>query len=108
AIIFGVLIGTHTTGYALSYRWKAKLVSEIVFFVGCLVYGGGIWLVADIFNLHAHYPNGLWLWALGVLPLALCLETPLLHVLLVGLLGAWAGTEVLGFTEIGGWFFGRW
>src|SRR5947209_2522175 len=41
AIIFGVLIGTHTTGYALRYRWKAKLVSEIVFFVGCLVYGGG-------------------------------------------------------------------
>ena len=72
-------------------------------FLGCLLYGAGIWLVAQVFHLDAHYPDGVWWWAVGVLPFALCLDTLLLHCLLVALLGLWAGMEVIGFsnTEIG-------
>ncbi|MEJ5277040.1 MAG: DUF2157 domain-containing protein [Thermogemmata sp.] len=107
-IIFGVILGTYTGGFYLRYNRKAQTASELVFFLGCLFYGAGIWLVAQIFHLNAHYPDGIWWWALGVLPFALCLDTLLLHALLVALLAIWAGTEVLGFSDRGAWFFWIW
>jgi len=106
--IFGVIIGTHAGGFYLRYRRQARLLSEIVIFLACLFYGVGIWLVAQVFHLNAHYPDGVWWWALGVLPFALCLDTLLLHAVLVALLALWAGLEVLGFGHLGAWLFGRW
>jgi hypothetical protein len=80
----------------------------LVFFFGCLLYGASIWLIAQIFHINSHYPDGLWMWALGVLPFALALDTLLLHVLLVAILAIWVGTEVLGFSDFGMWLFRRW
>jgi uncharacterized membrane protein len=108
AIVLGVIAVTHAAGFSLRYRRNAGALSENLFFLGCLFYGAGIWLVAQVFHINAHYPDGVWWWAIGVLPFALCLETRLLHTLLVGLLGLWAGMEVLEFGHLGGWLFGRW
>jgi uncharacterized membrane protein len=108
ATVLGVVGLTHTAGFSLRYRRNAAALSETVFFLGCLFYGAGIWLVAQAFHINSHYPDGVWWWAVGVLPFALALETRLLHALLVALLALWAGIEVLGFDHLGGWFFGRW
>jgi uncharacterized membrane protein len=107
-VMFGAILGTYTGAFYLRYTRGARVASELVFFLGCLFYGAGIWLVAQIFHLSAHYPDGVWWWALGVLPFALRLDTLLLHALLVALLGIWTGIEVLRFSDLGGWFFGRW
>jgi hypothetical protein len=107
-VIFGVILGTYAGAFSLRYRVGARGLSEAVFFLGCLFYGVGIWLIAQIFHLDSHYPNGVWIWAIGVLPFALCLDTLLLHGLLAALLALWAGMEVLGFSHLGGWLFGRW
>lgn len=107
-IIFAVVFGTQTVGFLLRFRRHAKMLSEVVFFLGCLFFGAGIFLVAQIFHLNAHYPAGVWWWSLGVLPFALCLDTLLLHALLVSLLAVWCGMEIIGFHDIGTWFFGRW
>ena len=108
AMILGVIGLTHAAGFSLRYTRKALPLSETVFFLGCLFYGAGIWLVAQVFHISAHWPDGLWWWAVGVLPFAPCLETRLLHALLVALLAIWAGQEVLNFGDLGGWLFGRW
>lgn len=108
AVIFGVILGTHAAAFHLRYRRDSPLLSESVFFLGCLLYGVGIWLVAQVFHLAGHYPDAVWYWAIGVLPFALLLDTLLLHALLVALLALWAGMEVLGFSHLGSWFFGRW
>jgi uncharacterized membrane protein len=108
AIVLGTIGLTHATGFSLRYRRNSPALSENVFFLGCLFYGAAIWLVAQVFHINAHYPDGVWWWAIGVLPFALCLETRLLHALLVGLLGLWAGMEVVNFGHLGGWLFGRW
>lgn len=107
-IVFGTIIGTQTVACVLRFRRHATLLSEVVFFLGCLFYGTGIFLVAQIFHINAHYPNGVWWWALGVLPFALCLDTLLLHTLLVALLAIWCGMEILGFAHLGLLFFGGW
>jgi uncharacterized membrane protein len=105
-IIFGVIAATHGTGFYLRFVQGARWTSELVFLLGCLFYGAGIWLVAQVFHLDAHWPDGLWWWALGVLPFALCLESLLLHCLYAGLLAVWAGSEVFGFRHLEMWLFG--
>ena len=107
-IVLGVVALTHAIGFSLRYKRSAQALSETVFFLGCLFYGAGIWLVAQAFHINAHYPDGIWWWAVGVLPFALCLETRLLHALFVALMALWAGQEVLNFGHLGGWLFGRW
>ena len=106
AIIFGGLIGLHGAAFGLRYGGRWRLSSEIVFFVACILYGSAIWLIAQIFHIQSHYPDGIWFWALGVLPFALCLDTLLLHALYAGLLAIWVGTEILGFSGLG--FHGGW
>jgi uncharacterized membrane protein len=107
-IVLGTIALTHAYGFSLRYQRNARSASETVFFLGCLFYGAGIWLVAQVFHLNAHYPDGLWWWAVGVLPFALCLETRLLHALVSAILAIWVGQEILNFSYLGGWFFGRW
>lgn len=108
AIIFGIVGGLHAAAFYLRYLRGALLASEICFFLGSIAYGAAIWLVAQIFNINAHYPDGFWWWAIAVVPLALCLDTLLLHTLAVAVLAIWVGSEMIGFPHLGGWFFGRW
>ena len=113
AIIFGVVGGLHASAFYLRYQRGrdqrgTRLASEICFFLGSIAYGAAIWLIAQIFNINAHFPDGFWWWALGVVPLALCLDTLLLHTLVVAVLAIWVGSEMIGFPHLGGWFFGRW
>jgi uncharacterized membrane protein len=96
-LVFGSVAGTHALGFYLLQFARTKRLAEVVFFLGCLFYGAGIWLVAQVFHLNSHYPDGIWWWAIGVLPFALCLDTLLLHLLFAGLLALWAGVEVIGF-----------
>ena len=107
-VIFGAVAAAHGGGFYLRYARQVDQLSEVAFFLGCLFYGAGIWLVAQIFHLSAHYPDGVWWWALGVLPFALCLDTLLLHALFVALMALWAGMEVMQFGHLGAWFLGRW
>lgn len=107
-LIFGTILGTQAGGLHLRFSRGAPRAGELVMFMGCLFYGAGIWLVAQVFHLDAHYPDGVWWWAVGVLPFALCLDTLLLHCLLVALVGLWAGLEVIGFSHLGQRLFWGW
>ena len=105
-LVVGTVLGTYAGAFYLRYWRDARIFSEVVFFLGALFYGASIWLIAQIFHLSAHYPDGFWWWAVGIFPLALCLDTLLLHILVTVLLAIWVGTEILGFAHLGFWFFG--
>lgn len=64
-----------------------------LFFLGGLIYGASIMLIAQIFHIEEHYPNGILWWAIGVLPLALLLESSLLFSLTMGLSFIWFFVE---------------
>ncbi len=106
-LVVGAVLGTYAVAWHLRYRRDARTASELVFFLGAILYGAAIWLIAQIFHLNAHYPDGYWWWAVGIFPIALCLDTVLLHLLVTAILAAWAGTEILAFPGMGLWFFGR-
>ena len=105
--VFGAVVAAHGLGLTLRFKLGQRGASEAAFFFGCLLYGMGIWLLAQIFQVSGHYPDGFWWWALGVLPFALACESLVMHVLLVALLATWVGTEILGFASMGAWLFGR-
>jgi uncharacterized membrane protein len=108
--VSGAVLGTlaaHAAAFGLRYRRDSRTGSEVMFFVGCLLYGAAVWQIAQAFHINAHYPDGLFWWAVGVLPFALLLDTVLLHVLLSAVLAVWVGTEIIGFRDLGGWLFGR-
>jgi uncharacterized membrane protein len=104
-IIFGGLLATYGAG-AVSWRNGYPRVAEVIFFFAALLYGAAIWLIAQIFHMSAHYPDGYFWWALGVLPLALILDTLPLHALFAVLLAAWFSTEIFGYRHLGAILFG--
>jgi uncharacterized membrane protein len=55
--------------------------ARIWFFLGSLLYGASIFLIAQIYHLGEHYPDGILYWALGVLPFALVTKSVLLMLL---------------------------
>ena len=107
-VLLALIAGTHAGAYHLRFRRQARRSAEVLFFLGCLLFGAGIWLVAQAYHLDSHYPDGVWWWAVGVLPFALLLDTVLIHLLLVGLLALWAGMEVLNFSHLAPWAWLGW
>lgn len=108
-IVFGTILAAHSAALYLRFGRGAIWPSEAVFLLGCLLYGAGIWLVAQIFHMSAHYPDGVFWWAVGVLPLAFLFDSLLLHTLLVALVALWCGLEMSNFAPLGALLFGwRW
>lgn len=68
---------------------------ESLHFVGGGLFLAGIGLVAQIYNLDARPPNGLLLWLLSLLPLAITLGSAPLGLLTIFALFLWAHTEGL-------------
>jgi uncharacterized membrane protein len=106
-LIFSTILGTYYCAFQLRQRDMVGL-SNVFFFLGASFYGCGIMLIGQIFHLSGHTPDAVWWWALGTLPIVICLESLLLHALLVALLAIWCGYEILGYGDLGLGFFFRW
>lgn len=73
------------------------------FFLGSLLYGASIMLIAQIYHIGEHFPDGILAWALGVLPLALLLNSTALMLLALALGTVWFFVEShLGYFP---WYF---
>ena len=68
-------------------------LSQALSLLGCIMFGSGIWLIAQIFHINAHFPNGILFWMLGVLPVAFILREELPLGLSTLLLAIWVLAE---------------
>jgi uncharacterized membrane protein len=68
-------------------------LSQALSLLGCIMFGSGIWLIAQIFHVNAHFPNGILFWLLGVLPVAFFLREELPLGLSALLLASWVLAE---------------
>lgn len=59
------------------------------FFLGGLFYGASIMLIAQIYHIGEHYPDGVFWWVVGVLPIALLMRSSMLMLLSAGLAYIW-------------------
>lgn len=101
ALIFGTMLTSHGLGWWLWLRrpiWPRT--GQALVLLGTLLYGAGIWLVAQIFHLNAHWPTGLLLWAVGALAVAGAGGARPNLALAALLLGIWTLAEQAGFGRL--------
>ena len=77
------------------YRYRQDEDTSAVgwFLLGGLFYGASIMLIAQIYHIGEHYPDGIFWWALGVLPVALLLRSVALMLLSTTLAFIWFFVE---------------
>lgn len=82
----------------MAWRQDKPAATVLWFFLGGLMYGASIMLIAQIYHIGEHFPDGIFWWALGVLPVALLLRSNLIMVLTMVLAFLWLFVETgLGF-----------
>lgn len=93
AAIMGAVLGSYAAGYYLQARTEYPRIGQALVLLGGLMYGAAIWLIAQIFHLETHYPNGFLLWAVGLLPVAWAARSLPVLYLSTGLLTIWTIME---------------
>ncbi len=103
-LIFGALVAAHGGGLRLRQAsdWRRQL-GEALGVLGTMLFGAGIWLVAQVYHIDEHYPNGFLVWGLGALAAAWALPSLAQGVLAVVALSVWGGTETFGFGTAVHW-----
>ena len=86
-------------GIRLLRRERSAKFGHAVIFLGNIIYGGGIWLVAQIFHINAHFPTGVFLWGLGVIPFAILLRSNINYFFALFLFALWTLLESIYFTK---------
>jgi uncharacterized membrane protein len=99
-LVFGALAAAHGAGIALARRpGPNKALIEGLHALGTMLFGAGIWLVAQIYHIDEHYPNAFLVWSLGALALAWAMPSLVQALLALFLISFWAGVEVLQFRS---------
>ena len=102
ALVVLAMAVSHAGGWFLRFRLGRRTASDVLFFLGCLFYGGAIWQTAQAFNITVASNAGFWWWAVGSLPFALASQSLPLHALVVAILAVYTGLSTLG-GFMGGW-----
>jgi len=92
AAIVALTLVTNTFGL-IKYRQNQINQAVYLFFLGSLFYGASIILIAQIYHIGEHYPDGVFWWAIGILPVALLLESTLIMILALCLSFIWFFVE---------------
>lgn len=94
SIIYLSLIASYASGFYLRHeRGNYPRIGASLMLLGSFIFGAGIYLVAQIYHISVHFPNGPLMWAVGVLPLAYLLGLrSILSLALLDLL-MWLGME---------------
>ena len=96
----GLIALTAITQVLAVWLWQKSMPSKAVaiFFLGNLFYGASIVLIAQVYHLGEHMPDGIFWWALGCLPLAVLTASRLLALQMLVLSMIWWWVESsLGF-----------
>lgn len=94
--------------YASGWYWRFEVrtrpkVGEALTLLGVLLYGGAIWLVAQLYHCQLELPSALLLWSIGAVATALATSSGAIGILSVSLLGYWLFLEPVTFNIFAFW-----
>lgn len=69
-IILISMIISYTAGWHLKENLELSKTGEMFILLGSIIYGAGIFLVAQMFNIQANWPDGFILWMIGTIAMA--------------------------------------
>jgi uncharacterized membrane protein len=95
ARMIGLITLTLFTNLAGVYRYAQQRRGEavVLLLLGSIFYGASIMLIAQIYHLGEHFPDGILWWSLGVLPMALLSQSLMLMLLTMSLSVIWFFVE---------------
>lgn len=94
-IILISMIASYGTGWYLKQTSKESKTGDALILLGSIIYGAAIFLVAQMFNIRADWPDGFILWMIGTIAVALADEIYSLFYLAI----------ILGFIAVVGYQF---
>lgn len=105
SLIMGSIIVSYTAGFYFAFaKNNYPRVGRSLVFLGSILYGSGIWLIAQIFHISSHYPNGVLMWGLGIIPVAFVCGSLSILIEASILLTIWTVMEQTGFLHYN-WLF---
>lgn len=94
-LLLTALLGSYIIGYRLSTKHNGyPRMAFSFYFLGTILYGSNIFLVAQSYNIQSHWPNGVLWWGIGILPLAFILSSRAIATLAVAVFSFWLGSEL--------------
>lgn len=103
-LLGGMWLAYGGAGYFLEKRESPQL-GEALLLLGVILFGANIMLIAQIYHIDAHYPNGVLVWALGGLLTAYLMNSQAAMIAGIALAGLWSGMETFGFARAVHWHF---
>ncbi len=91
-LLFFLTLAVNLQGMRLMLCGREK-AGVLWLFFGSICYGATIMLIAQIYHLGEHFPDGIFYWALGVLPLLFITQSRLIAFLCLVLATTWAIVE---------------
>ncbi|MBN1551198.1 DUF2157 domain-containing protein [bacterium] len=102
SIIFGSLVLSHISAVFL-YRAHHKYLGETLHVLGTMLFGSGIFLIAQIYHIDKHYPNAFLIWAAAAGLFAWILPSKV-HGIIASILALiWHASEIIEFSNINYW-----
>lgn len=98
-VLSGIVVAHSLAWYLSFYSKHYQRIGESLHLLGTILFGAGIWLVAQIYHIDEHYPNAILVWSLGALAMAWVRSSSIHALLAMVLLGIWSATEVFDFRQ---------
>lgn len=73
-IIVIAMVVSYTGGWFFREKWHYEKTGGALFLLGAIIYGAGIFLVAQMFHTRGNWPDGFILWMIGTIIMAFAVE----------------------------------
>ena len=94
ALLTAAVAGSYTAGFQLRDRTASRpRVGEALYLLGVLLFGASLFLVGQMYNVEAHDPLALLLWAGGAVATALVVRSRAIAAVAVLIFTSWIGWE---------------
>lgn len=101
-IIVVAMLVSYGSGWYFEAKQRLSKISTGLILLGSIIYGAGIFLIAQMFNIRANWPDGFIIWMIGSLALAFALESfPLYGLAIITAIVAIIGHPFIIFESIG-------
>lgn len=99
-LVLGSVLIAHIIGLKF-FRGEERRrpLGEGLCLLGTMLFGAGIWLVAQIYHIDEHFPNAFLIWGVGALALGVTMPSVPQAILAAVLLVIWGGVERVEFGD---------
>jgi uncharacterized membrane protein len=104
-LLFGSMSAAYIAAGFAATRGKLPRLSQGLWLLGVILFGANIMLIAQIYNIDSHYPNGVLMWALGGLLVAYAIPAQTALAAAIALAVLWTGMESTDFNRHFHWPF---